>query len=157
MTDYAKPLPHVDDPIQAPFWAAAAEHRFVLQRCPECEAFRWPASPICPECLTTGGDWVEAPRGGTVWSFAIYDRAYRAEFKDDLPYDVALIVLDAGPKMMSNVVGIEVDALHIGQRVEVAFDDVTDTVTLVKFAPVDSEPDGSQSAAPAQQYEGGAR
>lgn len=133
MTAYNKPLPPVDDPVQKPFWAAARQHRFELQRCGDCDAFRWPPSPVCPECLTSGGEWTAAPPTGRIWSFAVYDRAYRKEFEADLPYNVALVELDAGPRMISNIIGIEPEALRIGDAVAVAFDDVTPEVTLVKF------------------------
>lgn len=61
----AKPLPDVDDPLTAPFWAAAREARLVLPRCTHCSYLQWPPEPVCPECRHTGRAWHEFPaRGG---------------------------------------------------------------------------------------------
>jgi hypothetical protein len=87
--------------------------------------------------LETGGGWVPVETTGTVWSYAIYDHAYREEFAGDIPYNVSVIDLDAGPTMISNVVDVDCEVLAVGDRVVVSFDDVTDDVTLVKFRPID--------------------
>ncbi|MCP9955383.1 Zn-ribbon domain-containing OB-fold protein [Actinomadura madurae] len=60
----AKPLPDVDDPLTAPFWAAAREARLVLPRCTHCSYLQWPPEPVCPECRHTGRAWHEFPRPG---------------------------------------------------------------------------------------------
>ena len=57
-------------------------------------------------------------------------------YKGDPPYVVALIEMNEGVKMMSNVVDVDVNDVHVGMEVEVVFDDVTDEVTLPKFKPV---------------------
>ena len=139
MSEYAKPLPPLDDPIAGPHWAAAREHRFALQECPQCQARRWPPSPTCPECLHAGGEWVDVEPGGRVWGFAVYDRPYRREFKEDLPYNVALIELDAGPNMIASVAGVAPEDLEVGARVTAVFDDLTPEATLVRFAPAVEE------------------
>ena len=143
MTGYDKPLPRVDDPVQAPFWKAAAQHRFALQECGTCGARRWPPAPLCPECLTTGGDWVEVESTGRIWSYAVYDHAYRSSFANDIPYNVAVVDLDAGPTMISNIVDAAPEDLRIGDCVTVVFDDITADVTLVKFAIAHGEADSA--------------
>jgi uncharacterized OB-fold protein len=140
VSEYDKPLPPVDDPVQAPFWAAAREGRFALQQCDTCQAFRWPPSPVCPECLHEPHHWNDAPPTGTVWSVAVYDHAYRREYRPDLPYDVVLVELDAGPRMITNVVGTPIDELVVGQRVTAVYDAVTPEVTLVRFTVTDEQP-----------------
>lgn len=132
MSAYPKPLPPVDDPVGAPFWESARQHMLCFQRCPICAALRWPPAPLCPECLASGGDWEQVETTGTVWSFAVYDRPYRPEFADDIPYTVALVDLDAGPTLITNIVDVP-DAIAVGARVEAVFDDVTSEVTLVRF------------------------
>ena len=132
-TTYDKPLPPVDDPLVKPHYDALKEHRFVLQRCTSCSAYRWPSSPVCDECLQPGTEWVEAPTGGKIWSFVVYDRPYRREFKDDIPYNVAMIELDAGPRMIASIANASPEEIEIGARVEAVYDDITDDVTLVRF------------------------
>jgi len=135
MTSPQKPLPDVNDRHRAPFWAAAREHQLKMQKCTACGYVRWPATQHCPECLDENDNWVALSGKGKVWSFGIYNHLFNAAFADDMPYDVALIQLDEGPQMYSNVIGIDPDLLVPDMRVEAVFDDVTPEVTLVKFRP----------------------
>jgi hypothetical protein len=60
---------------------------------------------------------------------------YFKSFEDDLPYGVALVELEEGPRLISNIVGVPREAVDIGMPVEAVFDAVTSEVTLVKFRP----------------------
>jgi uncharacterized OB-fold protein len=66
--------------------------------------------------------WVAAPPRGTVYTYTIVRRAPSEEFRDRAPYVVALVDLDAGPRLMGNVVGAGAEEIQIGARVAVAFD-----------------------------------
>ncbi len=79
---------------------------------------------------------------GTVWSFCIYHRAFDPAFDDALPYNVALIELDSGPLMISNVLGVEAEDLQIGMRVIALTKEVVPDRLLVYFEPlkIDEEP-----------------
>jgi uncharacterized OB-fold protein len=91
---------------------------------------------VCPECLNAGLAWEAAPTTGRVWSVAVYHRALHPGFRDDVPYGVAMVRLDAGPSMVGRVaVGVDV-----GDAVEVAYDDVDARVTLVRFAAATRRP-----------------
>ena len=61
-----KPMPDVEDPLTAPFWAATAERKLMVQKCAHCGYLRWPPGPVCPECQTEGGDWTEIQPTGTL-------------------------------------------------------------------------------------------
>ncbi len=135
MTEYAKPLPNLDDPVSRPFWEAARRHELRLQRCPQCGYVRFPAAKLCPECLDWNDVWVELSGRGRVWSFGVYHHRFHPAFSDDLPYNVALVELDEGPRLITNLVGLANDAIEVGLAVEAVFDDVTDAVTLIKFRP----------------------
>ena len=135
MTTPRKPLPNVNDRRTAPFWAASREHQLKMQKCPACGYVRWPAAKHCPECLQENDEWVALSGRGRVWSFGIYNHLFNAAFADDMPYDVALVQLDEGPQMYTNIVGIDPELLVPDMRVEAVFDDVTPEVTLVKFRP----------------------
>jgi len=132
MNTYQKPLPHIV-PANEPFWKAAHEGRLVAQRCNDCEKLRLPASPVCDACLSERSEWTELGGQGTVWSVCEFHRAYFASFADELPYNVALVKLDEGPRLYTNLIGVPSSQITIGHRVIVAFDQVTETISLVKF------------------------
>jgi uncharacterized protein len=74
-----------------------------------------------------------------VWGYAVYDRPYRRQLKDDVPYNVALIELDAGPNMIASVADAAPEDLRVGARVTAVFDDLTPEATLVRFAPTEEQ------------------
>jgi uncharacterized OB-fold protein len=131
----AKPLPNLDDPVVAPFWRAAGEGRLMFQKCSKCGYLRWPAAPICPECWSPDAEWTEVSPEGEVWSFGVYERAFSPAFADDIPYIVALVRLDDGPQLISNVVGIEPADATVGMRVTAVYEPFGDDAALVKFRP----------------------
>ena len=135
MSDYAKPLPHLT-PLTQPFWDAAKEGRLVVQQCGHCGRKRFPPSKICDQCLSDDTAWAFVSGRATVWSFCEFHRAYFKGFEADLPYNVALVRLDEGPRMYTNLVGIPYGQIEVGLQVEAAFEPVTDSVTLVKFRPI---------------------
>ncbi|MFC3173715.1 Zn-ribbon domain-containing OB-fold protein [Novosphingobium bradum] len=130
------PLPALDRPLTAPYWAAAREQRLMVQQCNACQTRQWPPKPVCSTCLRemTADDWVEVEPTGTVWSFIVYHRAFHPGFADRLPYNVAMVRLDAGPMVITNVVDCEKPV--IGQRVTARFCPEGDEAVLVRFAPV---------------------
>jgi len=81
-------------------------------------------------------EWVKASGRGTVLSFTIVYRPVTRAFAIDVPYVVALITLDEGPQLMSNVVGCPPEQVQIGMPVEVTFEDWTEAISVPKFKPV---------------------
>ncbi len=134
-TEYRKPLPNLEDPQYAPFWAAAKEHRLVMQRCTECGHVRWPANPNCTECLATGVEWAELSGRGELYSWTNFYQRYHPEWANEAPYNVSMVKLEEGPVMLSNVTGVEDADLDVGIALEVWFDDVTDEASIPKFRP----------------------
>jgi uncharacterized OB-fold protein len=88
-----------------------------------------------PLCFSFDVDWVKASGRGTVYSVTVCHRPAPG-FEKDVPYNIVLIELEEGVRMMSTVVGCDNDEVRIGMAVEVVFDDVTADVTLPKFRPV---------------------
>lgn len=142
MTPGAKPLPDVDDPLTAPFWAATRQSRLVLPECGICGYLQWPPEQVCPECQHTDREWREFPAVGTLWSYAIYHRALDPAFAEDIPYAVGLVELDAGRKMYGLMTGDHA-ALRIGARVRGIFDPVNDEVTFLRWQVEAPSSDGS--------------
>jgi uncharacterized OB-fold protein len=133
-----KPLPRINS-VTAPFWAAAAEHRLRMPRCKACTAFVWPARPSCGECGGEHFDWTDLSGRGRVYSFTVIRQivggpAAKA-FEPDIPYVVAWIDLDEGPRFTSNIVGCPIEAVNIGMAVEVTFDQASPDIWLPKFKP----------------------
>lgn len=128
-----KPLPTID-PSSRPFWEAAKAHRLVIQRCGDCGAYIFYPRATCTTCGSDRLEWTEASGEGSVYSYTISYRPAGAGFKDDVPYVVAVIELKEGPRLLSNIVTEDVESVTIGQAVRVVFDDVTDEITLPKFA-----------------------
>jgi hypothetical protein len=90
---------------------------------------------VCPSCLSSATEWVRARGRGTVYSFTVTHQSQAPGFRGELPYVLAIVELDEGPRLMTNIVGCAPDAVRIGLPVEVVFEDVTPEVTLAKFRP----------------------
>ncbi len=122
------------------FWAAAREERLVIPRCEDC-GFHWfPPSLACPRCGSEHYSWIEASGRGTVFSFTIYHRLYHDAFKHKIPYVVAIIALEEGPRLISNVVGIAADKVRCDMPVQVVFDSRAGGVKVPQFAPSETPP-----------------
>ncbi|MGH9901584.1 MAG: Zn-ribbon domain-containing OB-fold protein [Pyrinomonadaceae bacterium] len=134
MEAHERPLPKPDHDSRA-YWEAARRHELVLQQCAACARFRFYPRVVCPHCFSDGFEWRRAAGRGTVYSFTVIHRAPFPAFRDKVPYVLALIELDEGVRMMTNVVGCDPDAVRIGMPVEVTFEDVTEEVTLPQFKP----------------------
>lgn len=134
MAAYAKPLPK-PDPLTAPFWNHAREHKLAVQHCPQCNDLRYPPTQVCPACLAEGQDWKVVSGAGTVLHWVHFHRAYWPGFEAELPYNVCAIRLDEGPILLSNVIGATRETLREGMKVVAVFEDVTADVTLPKFKP----------------------
>jgi uncharacterized protein len=134
-TEYRKPLPNLEDPHYAPFWAAAKEHRLVMQRCTACRHIRWPVHPFCTECLSPDVEWAELSGRGELFTWTRFFQGYHPEWAKETPYNVCLVKLEEGPIMLSNMVDVTHEDLRVGMPVEITFDDVTPEVSIPKFRP----------------------
>jgi uncharacterized OB-fold protein len=128
-----RPAP-VTDVDNAPYWTAAHEGRLSVQRCDDCGHFQLYGRALCTNC---GGpvSWVDASGRGTVYTFTIIRQNYQRPFRDMLPYVVALVDLEEGPRVMTNIVGCEVDDVAIGMPVKVRFEAVSDEASVPLFEP----------------------
>jgi uncharacterized OB-fold protein len=129
-----KPLPQPTAQSR-PFWDACASGELRLQRCNACGAWWFPPAERCPECLGTRWTWAKASGRGRVYSFVVYHRAYHPAFASELPYVVALVELEEGPRLISNLIGCAVGCASCEMAVEVVFEQVAEGVNLPKFRP----------------------
>jgi len=133
-TTYEKPLP-VKTAENAPYWDSAKAHALALPRCCACETWRYPPTPYCPKCLSDQTDWQEVSGRGTVYSFIIVHQRYDPSFAEDLPYNVTVVALEEGPRLVSNVVDVHNQDLRVGMPLTLTYDDITEEFTLPKFRP----------------------
>jgi uncharacterized protein len=131
--DYKKPLPSIT-PLERPFWEHARKHELRLQRCTACGHFRYPVSPVCADCDSDGYEWAKVSGRGKIVSWVVFHRCYFPSFEKEIPYNVAMIGLDEGPIMISNVLAPN-DKLRTGMPVDVVFEDATPDVSIPKFKP----------------------
>jgi uncharacterized OB-fold protein len=135
-TAYAKPLPQ-PTPLTRPFWDAARQHRLSLQQCAACSQYIYYPRAVCPHCGGADLEWKDVSGRGTVYSHTVARRPTARAFEPDVPYVIAIVELAEGPHLTTNIIACSPDDVRVGMAVEVAFDDVTGDVTLVKFKPTD--------------------
>jgi uncharacterized protein len=132
MSEYSKPLPK-PSAVSRPFWDAAKRHELILQQCGGCKAFIYYPRDRCPQCLSEQLQWRPVSGRGKVYSYTVVRRASTRSFADQ-PYVLAIVELDEGVRMTTNVEAAP-ESLKVGMPVAVWFDDVTPERTLVKFKP----------------------
>lgn len=134
MPDYTKPLP-VPQPESDYYWESAANGKLVIQRCKDCGDAQFYPRVFCTVCSSRAVDWIQSSGKGTLFTFAIVHQPPHPGFADDVPYITAIVELEEGVKMPSQVIGIDPDPekLSIGMALEVVFEKATDAISLPKF------------------------
>lgn len=130
----AKPVPAISAEMR-PFYEGAHRGELLVQRCTACGALRFPARAICSSCLATGADWVHVSGNGEIFSFNVMHQVYHPGFAAEVPYAVVIVQLVEGVRILSNLIDIAPADIRIGMKVHVVFEEVSDDVTLPKFAP----------------------
>jgi uncharacterized OB-fold protein len=128
--------PTVTD-VNRGFWDAAAQGRLVVQQCTPGGHLRYPLAPWCPECLSDQWDWHELSGRGTILSFVIFHQPYHPAWTDRLPYNVVIVQLEEGPRMVSNVLPLSEQDLAVGMPLTVTFDSEGD-FSIPRFIKTDS-------------------
>ena len=135
---YHKPIP-VPTPETQLYWDKAREHELWIQRCAACSHVFFYPRRHCPQCLSDSVEWFKASGNGTLYSYMINHRPPPG-FQDEAPYAIAIVQMEEGPRMMTNIVGIEntPENLVLDMPLEVTFDDVLPDVTIPKWKPAGS-------------------
>src|SRR6476619_5848789 len=100
-----KPMPLPDEESE-PFYQGAMEGKLMLMRCLSCQAPRLPSRQHCDVCLSDQYEWFQASGRGTVRTFGIMHQRYHPGFFDEIPYNFAVVELEEGPRIPSNIVGV---------------------------------------------------
>ena len=119
-----RPLPRLDEPDTAEFWRKTKDKVLGYQRCDDCGAIIFYPRQHCTACLSSNLTWLPASGHGTIYTYSIVRQSYHPFFRGLVPYAVAWIDLDEGPRMLSNITGVEDPAtLAVGQRVVVDWEE----------------------------------
>lgn len=130
-----KPLPRPSED-SAPYWEAANQRELRMQRCADCGHIRFPPALLCARCLSEHAEWVKLSGRGVVYSWIVIHQSQHPAFNAETPYNVAIVELEEGPRLHTNILDCPHDQIHIGMPVEVVFDKVADGVTMPKFRPL---------------------
>ena len=131
---YDKPVPAIDAESE-PYWTGAREGRLMIQRCGRTGRCFLYSRRLAPGAEDADIRWIEAKGAGTVYSFTVCHAPAGPAFRDETPYVVACVELDEGARIVSNLVTGDIEAVHIGQRVEAFFDRVSEDLAIPKFRP----------------------
>ncbi len=131
-TSPARPLPR-PTALSKPHWEGCREGALRVQRCRDCGSFVFIPQPVCTGCLGSRLAWVESSGRGTLYSYTVVHRPQRPEF--EVPYVVAVVELEEGWHMLSNLVGVDPGEVEIGMPLEVSFQEMSAEITLPFFRP----------------------
>lgn len=127
-----RPLPLVT-PTSQPFFEAALKQILLLQRCPRDGFFFYPRSH-CPHCLGTDWAWETVPATGRIYSYTVDRIGQNPGQRAQLPLAIAVVDLDAGPRLVGNVIDCALEDIRVGLSVTVCFE-VIDGLPLLRFRP----------------------
>lgn len=131
MSGSARLVPQIDRANEH-YWSSLRNHRMELPRCGECGRFHWPAHDRCPHCLADRLEWGPVAGTGFIYSYAVFHQLYHASFESALPYNVAIIELDEGPRLISSVRAPK-ELVRIGKRVRIEYEDLDANLALHRF------------------------
>ena len=118
------------------FWEGCARHELVLQRCRSCGAVQHRPRAVCVSCLSDEVEHFRASGRGSVYSFTVTHQNQAPAFRAALPYVLAYVELEEGPRLLTNVSGCEPGAVRIGMPVVVEFVDTEGEGAVPRFRPV---------------------
>ena len=131
-------LPNPDHETRE-YWDAARERRLLIKRCRACGRTHFYPRPFCPHCWSDEVEWEQASGRATLYTWSVVRRNDLPPFGERVPYVAAVVDLDEGPRMMTNVVDCEFDALEVGMPLEVLFQEISEDVTIPVFRPRHAE------------------
>ena len=132
MAQERPPLPQ-PDALTASFWEACRRGVLEVSACADCGHLFLPPGPCCPRCWSSRLGSHEVSGRGRVFSFAVYRRTYHAGMP--APYVVALVEIEEGPRLISNVVGCAPEDVRVEMPVKAVYDMTTAGIALLKFEP----------------------
>lgn len=117
MTTARYDLPTPDETTEE-FWAATAEGKLLIKNCRDCGRFHAYPRPFCPHCWSEHVDWIEASGRASLYTFSIVRQNDLPPFREWLPYVAAVVELEEGPRLMTNIIDCPVDDVRIGMALD---------------------------------------
>jgi uncharacterized OB-fold protein len=127
-------LPTPDTETQ-PFWDACREGRLLIRRCNACKEWHYYPRPFCPKCWSDDVEWAAASGRASLYTYSVVHSNDLPPWPERVPYIAAVVDLEEGPRMMTNVEGIEFDDVEIGMQLVVDFRAIDDDITIPVFRP----------------------
>jgi uncharacterized protein len=125
-----RPIP-IPTEVSRPFWDAAARHKLIVQSCSSCNRVFMYARRYCPFCLSADVGWRDATGRGTIYTVTVQERGAPSGFADSVPYVIAVVLLEEGVRIMSNIVGAGARQAACGDPVEVDFELIEGTALVL--------------------------
>jgi hypothetical protein len=135
MTQSLKPSPVVTV-VERPFWDAAKKGDLIIQKCVDCNQLIFYPRIYCPHCHSAALTWEKASGKGKVYTYTVVVNNPHSSFLADMPFVIAIVKLEEGVQMLSNIVGCRPEDVTCDMPVEVVFEKLNDEFTLPKFKPV---------------------
>lgn len=129
-----RPAPAVDNWNRA-FWEACSRRELRLQRCTATGQCFFPPAPVSPFTGRPEWEWITASGKGELWSYVVFHQNYFAGMTDEMPYPVAMVKLDEGPFLLTNLWDMDVKDARIGMRLSVRFPGGPEGFLLPQFGP----------------------
>jgi uncharacterized OB-fold protein len=129
-----RPLPRADEPDTAEFWRKTKDHVLGYQHCDDCGAIVFYPRRHCTGCLGSNLTWQASAGEGSIYSFSIIRQSYHPFFRAQVPFAVAWVDLDEGPRLLTNITG-DPSTLEIGQRVRVVWEE-HEALNIPLFEPI---------------------
>lgn len=129
-----KPIPVIDADSKQ-FWEGCNKEQLLIQHCGDCHQYIYYPRIVCPNCMSSNISWHESSGRGKVYSYTIV-RFGPPGFNEDVPFISALVELEEGVRMITNIVNCDVEDVTCDMPVEVTFEQ-WDTVKLPVFKPID--------------------
>lgn len=134
MTEKGKPLP-APLPWTKSYWEGAKRRQLLFQQCSDCGQKIMYPKMFCPNCMSDNLTWQKASGRGRLYSYTVVHRYPPTGFHESLPYVVGIVTLEEGVRLMTNIIQCDQDKLACDMEVEVAFEDISEEVTLPQFRP----------------------
>jgi uncharacterized OB-fold protein len=122
-------------PLTEPYWAGARRGELLIQRCSACGHLWHPPLPRCPECHGASLSWIPVSGRGHVYTYTVVYHATHVAMQDRLPYISALIQLEEGPRVLTNLVHCLEEDVKVDMPVRVVFEPLTEEISLPQFEP----------------------
>ena len=136
MTAETKYIVHpITDKDDAPYWQSLREHNIKLQKCGNCNSFRFPPFSTCYNCGTEGGEWTPISGKGKVYTWTVVHHPLDPRLKAEVPFIIAIIELEEGPRITGRLVNCDSDQKLFEMPVKARYDDLDKELTLINFEP----------------------